>query len=324
MILKSLLGIYPEPQLVIYRSFANKDSVHIIGRVIERIKKSTSSSILSNAGALIRTYLASPYKDTEVKIISDIEVTNIKTNQNGIFEITLPFREKIEVVLNDQKVRVEIAASDAEASFGIISDIDDTILISNATRTLRLLYLLFTKNAHSRKPFPGVTKFYEALVHKTNPIFYVSSSVWNIYDLLVEFLDINHIPKGPLLLKEIGGIRSVFKTAHKHGHKQEKIELILDLYPDLQFILIGDSGQQDAEIYSTIAVRHPERIKVIYIRDVTVQEDTIVQKAIKTLEGKVEVILVKTSEEAAAHALEKGYIVKEEVKKVEQAVAQEV
>ncbi|MES2966681.1 MAG: phosphatase domain-containing protein [Patescibacteria group bacterium] len=321
--LKRLLGIHDKPNLIVYRSFSNKDSLTIIGRVVESIEKSTSSSLLGNALSLLRNYLAKPYNNIEVTIISDSSITKAITNVNGIFEVVVPLTNNIRVKLGEKILSVEIAASSNNAAYGIISDIDDTILISNSARTLKLLYLLFTKNAHSRKPFPGVAEFYQALVENNNPIFYVSSSAWNIYNLLIEFMEINHIPKGPLLLKEVGGVRSIFKTAGKHGHKSERIKMILEKYPHLPFILIGDSGQRDAEIYSLIAKEYPDRIKVIYIRDVTLNENEIVKKAINTLENKVELVLVKTSKEAADHALQKGYITKREKENIKAGVVME-
>ncbi|MES2437100.1 MAG: phosphatase domain-containing protein [Patescibacteria group bacterium] len=325
MIVKRLLGIYKEPQLLVYRSFANADFVYITGRVIEQTKKSSASSSLRNIVALARAYLARPFKNFEVQIISDTDTRIVKTNKNGIFEIKHPYKtgELLQAKINNQIVPIEIAASIEKASYGIISDVDDTILISNVTRVFVLLYLVFTKNAHSRKPFPGVAEFYQALVHPHNPIFYVSSTTWNLYGMLIEFMSINSIPTGPLLLKEVSSIKAVYTTSGNHNHKQEKIEMILDVYPTLQFILLGDSGQQDVEIYSAIVKKYPDRIKVIYIRDISVKKHDIIKETIQTVDGKVDVVFVKTSAEAAAHALKHGFIASKDEKEIKEGVAQE-
>ena len=155
--------------------------------------------------------------------------------------------------------RVLIPPSDAE--FGVISDLDDTVIQSDVTRKLRMLVKLALSNAHTRKPFQGVAAFYRALHRGRNPFFYVSKSPHNLYAPLVEFLQHQQLPAGPLLLRDYG-VRT------RKDHKARAIENILTTYPALRFILIGDSGEHDPEIYADILSRFPERIRVIYIRSV--------------------------------------------------------
>src|SRR5690606_25328263 len=139
----------------------------------------------------------------------------------------------------------------ATARFGVISDIDDTVLWTNARNRLRMIAMLMRTNAHTRKPFKGVSAFYRALRDgasgdEGNPIFYVSSSPWNLYVPLVDFLDAQGVPHGPLLLKDYGD-HTLF-AANEHGtHKSAAIERIFATYPRLSFVLIGDSGEQDPE-----------------------------------------------------------------------------
>src|SRR5690606_26771482 len=187
--------------------------------------------------------------------------------------------ELMEEVVPDQKdisARGQVMLLTSDSQFGIISDVDDTILVSKATNLLKKLRLMLFKNAHSRLPFEGVAAFYRALQKGVtgnfyNPIFYVSSSEWNLYDLLVDFCLVRGIPKGPFLLQTLEEDWYKFwkSGGGTHGHKVDKIRHILTTYHDLRFILIGDSGQKDAEIYSKIVHEYPERILAIYIRDVS-------------------------------------------------------
>ena len=132
------------------------------------------------------------------------------------------------------------------ARVGIISDIDDTVVHSSATSVLKMAWIVLLNNAHKRLPFEGVAAFYAALQRGRdgrayNPIFYVSSSPWNIYDVLVDFLNVHGVPDGPLFL--IDWSPSVLG---KHRtHKLGIIRALLGTYPELPFILIGDSGQED-------------------------------------------------------------------------------
>jgi phosphatidate phosphatase APP1 len=198
------------------------------------------------------------------------------------------------------------------AVFGVISDIDDTVLKSSATDYLEAARLLFLQNARSRLPFAGVAAFYQALLagrhQQQNPIFYVSSSPWNIYPLLTDFFDFHNIPAGPLLLKDYGLTPSQFFSSGHRQHKLTQIDTILTTYPHLPFVLIGDSGQKDPEIYAELVHTYPGRIKAIYIRDVSEDaRDAAVWALAKTVKTQgVDMILAADSLAAAQHAVQTG------------------
>lgn len=201
-----------------------------------------------------------------------------------------------------------------EAEFGVISDIDDTILESYATDFFRMARLTLFNNAYTRTPFRKVAPFYRALQAGTrgsgpNPIFYVSSSVWNIYDLLDDFMRLHGIPEGPILLRDLGFHRYNKTLRSRHDHKLEKIDSIMSYYPWLPFVLIGDSGQCDPYIYQEAARRHPGRIAAIYIRDVRDRNRERVLQLVEELKReRVDMLLMKDAADAAQHAAAIGLI----------------
>jgi phosphatidate phosphatase APP1 len=171
--------------------------------------------------------------------------------------------------------------------------------------------IVLLSNAHSRLPFEGVADFYRALQlgpsgEDFNPIFYVSSSPWNLYDVLEDFLDVHGVPGGPLFLKDWSPT-----TLRDHDrHKLGAIRTLLATYPDLPFVLIGDSGERDPEIYRQIVQEHPGRVRAIYIRDVTTRER---DAAVHDIAGElndigVEMLLTVDTVEAAEHAGRRGLI----------------
>lgn len=201
------------------------------------------------------------------------------------------------------------------AEFAIISDIDDTIVRTEATNLLRMLRLTLFSNAYTRLPFEGVAAFYRALHgggsgQSGNPIFYVSTSPWNIYDLLEDFLKLQDIPTGPIFLKDWGGLKDVLRGMNHREHKLEVIRGIMDDYPDLPFVLIGDSGQQDAETYGQISRERPGRVRAIYIRDVQNKRrsQTVCEIADEMNSLGTTMLLVDDTVEAARHAVENGLI----------------
>jgi phosphatidate phosphatase APP1 len=207
-----------------------------------------------------------------------------------------------------------------QATFGIISDVDDTVLQTGATSTLSMLKKVLFGNARTRLPFAGVSAFYQALCAEHNPIFYVSSSPWNLYDVLTEFFDLNDIPQGPLMLRDWGIKPSELLPLGHKKHKLESIRAILDTYPDLPFVLIGDSGQADPEIYRDLVHEYPERIRAIYIRDVSARKR---DSEIATLQDDVSnigtpLLLAQSSLEAAKHAAELGLISQDTVTSVQE------
>jgi len=159
------------------------------------------------------------------------------------------------------------------AGFGVISDIDDTILHSSITDWKMAAQLTFLHNARTRKALDGVARLYQALQtgadgSGTHPIFYVSSSPWNLYDLLDDFMELNAIPCGPIFLRDIGTDAGKFIKTPGHGHKLERARTLIKRFPELRWVLVGDSGQADAELYSDAAREFGDRIVAIYIRDV--------------------------------------------------------
>lgn len=204
------------------------------------------------------------------------------------------------------------------AGFGIISDLDDTVLHTGITSLLLAAKLTFLENAKTRKPLEGVAELYKALQHGSartpvNPLFYISSSPWNLYDLLGDFLRLNDVPSGPVMLRDLGLDDTKFIKEKGHGHKLDKALGILDGYPGLPFVLIGDSGQEDPAIYADLVRQRPGRILAIYIRDVnpdiesTQDEGTRLAARDASLSG-VPMILAPDSLAISAHAMQLGLI----------------
>ena len=188
--------------------------------------------------------------------------------------------------------------------YGVISDIDDTIVQTGATSLLKMVRSILMQNAAMRPPFEGVADLYAALHRERNPIFYVSSSPWNLYDLLHDFMDLNRIPHGPMFLQDWGIDDQTLITAKHETHKLAQIQLLLEFYPEMPFILIGDSGQHDPEIYLEVIRMHGTRIKAAFLRDVT---PDLRDQGVAAIIGQakalgVEMLYVRDSNEALDHA----------------------
>jgi phosphatidate phosphatase APP1 len=197
----------------------------------------------------------------------------------------------------------------------VISDIDDTVVQTGATHWLRAARGALLGNAYTRLPFPGVAAFYRALRagadgRAANPFFYVSSSPWNLYDVLAQLIELHGIPAGPLLLRDWGLSREARPFGHR-THKLAAIRAVAETFPELPLMLIGDSGQEDPEIYHEVVGLFPGRVAAIYIRNVSPGADRV--EAIRALAEKVlaagsALVLAEDTVAAARHAAAHGWI----------------
>lgn len=315
-----------------YRGFGDLDEVRVSGRVLEDPgipEASERDTVWQNVVAMYRRFESDEVPGAEVELSVGSSMKRLRTDEEGYFEALIPLPDgltprdgwiEVDARLtegekpSDTVIRARVPGDDA--AFGVISDIDDTILPSGATRLTTLARKTFLHNARTRLPFDGAAAFYRALAQgpngdgpPVNPFFYVSSSPWNLYDFLEDFFDLNGVPEGPILLRDLGVDAEKF-IKEGHSHKLDKIERVLGAFPDLPFVLIGDSGQEDPELYLESVKRHPRRIRAIYIRDVSDRpRDEEVQRLARAAEAHgVDFRRVEDSAEAARHAARVGLI----------------
>ncbi|PRY45505.1 phosphatidate phosphatase APP1 [Spirosoma oryzae] len=324
-------------RIVYYRGFGSPSAVWLKGRVLRERDLSTPSDRDTYWNNLLATYQrfeTDEVPNVTVRVDAFGQSHTTVTDEEGYFELTInppndlpPGRVWFPVTYSldgltqpttGEPVRKEgyLMISPPFSQFGVISDIDDTVLVTGATSLLQTARLTFLGNAYTRLPFAGVAAFYRALQSGPvttlfNPIYYVSSSPWNLYDLLVDFFRIQGVPKGPILLRDLGLDPSLLSSQSHHTHKLAMIRKVLDVNPQLPFVLIGDSGQQDPEIYAQVVRENPGRIKAIYIRDVSTgqERDEAVNLLIQaTRQFDVPMLLVADTVAAAEHAASLGLI----------------
>ncbi len=320
--------------LLTYRGFGKKDYIYLQGRVLKEkpIVSTATDSSWKNLRNNFRRLWSVEIRNASLKIeIGDNEF-DLKTDKEGFFKVDIPLDKPLNEWQTDKNwyegsihlISVPWKNIGLEKSykvlmptncqFGVISDIDDTIIRSEVTSLLKLkmFYLTFLKNASKRRAIKEVGAFFQALnkgrgLEANNPIFYVSKSPWNLYDLLEEFLQINNLPLGPLLLRDYG-LPYQKRPKNYRGHKYENIARILSTYPQLPFILIGDSGEKDTDLYLSIALDFPGRISAIYIRDLKNRRRINRIKNLIEKNRNVEIHLVINYQEAASHAATKYWL----------------
>ena len=153
------------------------------------------------------------------------------------------------------------------ARLALVSDVDDTVIETGLTKGLAFLRITLMTEVADREPLPGAAALYRALTERAGaPVFYLSTSPWNLHDLLVEFADLRGFPPGPFLLTDWGPGRGALFRVTAEEHKLTLIRQVLADHPDLRLVLVGDTGQIDPDIYAAIAAEAPGRVAAIYVR----------------------------------------------------------
>lgn len=211
--------------------------------------------------------------------IGDYEANTV-TDEEGYFHLTLSPKQLSTPGWHAFTVQGERALGEGRLlivppsnTFGVISDIDDTVLVSDVLHKKKLLAHTFLRNALQRETFPGTADFYRRLLAQnpdpqSAPMFYVSASPRQLTDNISAFLKQNNFPEGVLVTKQIAG-EGRDPLLNQLQYKMAKIEKIFKALPWVRFVLVGDDGELDPEVYRTLQEKYPQRIAAIYIRKVS-------------------------------------------------------
>ena len=282
-----------------YRGHGDARGVELMGRVLAEAPRGgprEDDGWWDNLLATYRRFESDEVPGIEVGLRFGTATVSATTGPEGYYAATLepagPLRNDCEwenaiASLGDGTLATPqpVLQVSPDARIGVISDIDDTILHSGITDWKTAAQLTFLHNARTRKPLKGVAKLYQALQAgpasaRGAPVFYVSSSPWNLYDLLEDFMELNAIPCGPIFLRDLGVDENKFIKSTGHAHKLERAAGLIERYPHLRWVLLGDSGQADAELYAEAARTFGDRIAAIYIRDVDPLVDSPLDKSV--------------------------------------------
>lgn len=321
-----------KPILKLYRGYANEQELIVMGHVFKPTRTKDydfKKKNFKNAGSVISMFRIKTHANADVYLEYGTAKIHTKTLKDGYFKFCVPLLEQEErygwidykvSIIHENKTIVteESYIRPQKGNLGIISDIDDTFLISYSLNPIKKLYILLFKNVDSRKVFEDVVPHYQALSAagrntkgEENAFFYVSSSEWNLYRFIERFTAIHKLPKAVLLLKDIKtSLTDFFITGRgSHNHKFDKIKHILEFYPNLQYVLLGDDSQHDPYLYEAICKIFPMTVKAVYIRQSRDHQKEKVKNIMKNLESlNVAVCYFKHSSEAIAHSKAIGII----------------
>lgn len=315
----------------LYRGYVNDQELIVFGHVFNSWapdKYEIDRRGYRHARSVVKMFTINPIRNIKVTLhFKDLEITT-KTLDDGYFRFSVPFNEYLDsgwhkFAVSCRQNGIGIIEQGEllkpfKSKLGIISDIDDTFLISHTNNLFKKLYVLLARNIDNRKVFDDVVPHYQALSlagqedeDAFNSFFYVSSSEWNLYEFILQFARMHQLPKAIIKLKKIktGLGDFLFTGRGGHDHKYHKIKDIISFYPQLEYVLLGDDSQQDPYLYERISKIYPKSIKAIYIRQTSSRQKKKVQDTLKNLEDLgIAACYFEDSEKAIAHSRRIGIV----------------
>ncbi|WP_347347316.1 phosphatase domain-containing protein [Nigerium sp.] len=176
-----------------------------------------------------------------------------------------------------------------DATFGIVSDIDDTIITTLLPRPFIAAWNTFIRTESARQAVPGMAAFYRELLdaHPGSPLIFLSTGAWNTQPFLRRFLKRHRYPDGPMLLTDWGPTNTGWFRSGQQHKRQSLLQLSTD-FPNVSWLLVGDDGQHDPEIYGEYARNNPDRVRLIAIRQLNPTEQFLAHGTTEPLEGEPE------------------------------------
>ncbi|MCA5894550.1 DUF2183 domain-containing protein [Isoptericola sp. NEAU-Y5] len=228
------------------------------------------------------SYLTLPAPREAVRIAVGGAVVDVETDRAGYVdvEVSLPDDAPLPPGRHDATftttgtttgttVTAAVLVVGDDATFGVVSDIDDTTMITGVPRPLVAAWNTFALRARARRPVPGMSALYQRLAadHPGAPFVYLSNGAWNTAETLAGFLDRHGFVAGPMLLTDWGPTQSGwFRSGAQY--KSDSLDRLMRTYPEVRWLLVGDAGQQDEDVYVRAADRWPGRVVAIAIRQV--------------------------------------------------------
>lgn len=273
-----------QPTVLPHLGYAGESFVRVLARVVyapEGYQPPDSTRAMVRRGW--RNFFTVEAMDVPCVVHIGLERYAAHTDRSGNLDVRLPnpglepgIRDVIVEINGGRPTPAPVLVIAPEAAFGIVSDIDDTVLRTLLPRPMIAAYNTFVLQEQARTPVTGMAEWYADLLaaNPGSPTVYVSTGAWNTAGTLRRFLTRNDFPLGPLLLTDWGPTNTGwFRSGPEH--KRNSLTGLISDFPDIRWLLVGDDGQHDPEIYTTFAAAHPEHVQAIAIRELAMSEQVL-------------------------------------------------
>lgn len=274
--------------IIPYTGYGTPEQVRVLGRAVLRPAEPTTTLGLVAEAVLTRrgwrNFLLAPIPRAQVSVEVGGRRIAMRADRAGYLDVRMkqpglpPGWGEVTITADgsNEQVPAPVVVVDADETFGIVSDIDDTVISTFLPRLFIAAWNTFVLTEQAREAVPGMARMYQQLLadHPGSPVIYVSTGAWNTYPFLLRFLGRHGFPRGPLLLTDWGPTNTGwFRSGPEH--KRTALRELARDFPDITWLLIGDDGQHDPRLYAEFAELQPEHVRAIAIRELTLAEQVL-------------------------------------------------
>lgn len=266
------------PTIVPFTGYGGTGWVRVLGRVVLRRPPETGEASRDRLIGIRgwRSFTTVHVAGAEVVVSVGRARRTITTDRGGVLDA----RIEVKLAPGWHDIRLSIDGYDAvdaqvfvvadDVDFGLVSDIDDTVMVTALPRPFLAAWNTFVLDEHARTPVAGMAVLYERLVraHPGLPVIYLSTGAWNVVPTLSRFLSRNLYPRGTLLLTDWGPTHDRWFRSGP-DHKRTQLARLAAEFPRMRWLLIGDDGQHDPQLYGEFAAAHPQNVAAVAIRELT-------------------------------------------------------
>ncbi len=285
------------PTVIAYTGYGSTSSVRVFCRVL-LTNPNSAANLHPESVRGWRSFVSIPVGEAEVQVrIGSVELT-LFADRGGVLDTDIRVDLKpgwhtaVFSTPGGTRAEAPVFVVAEQVQYGMLSDVDDTIMVTMLPRPLLAAWNTFVLNEHARIPTPGMAVLYDRFTraHSGAPIVYLSTGAWNVAPTLRRFLSRNLFPPGPLLLTDWGPTHDRWFRSGK-AHKRNNLDRLAAEFPNIKWVLVGDDGQHDIETYSAFAKSHPEQVAAIVIREMTGGEAVLAGgRAEHTVESPVPIV----------------------------------
>ena len=266
------------PTVIPYSGYGNDDWIRVLCRVL-LTRPQTSSKAAKKSIRGWRSFVSIPVADAAVTVRADGQEITVHADRGGVVDAEIPvslapgLRTITLETEGSEPVTANIYVVNPDARLGVLSDIDDTVMVTALPRPFLAAWNTFVLDEHARRPVPGMAVLLERITqeHAGCPVVYLSTGAWNVAPTLHRFMGRHLYPRGTLLLTDWGPTHDrLFRSGR--DHKRESLERLAREFPAVSWVLIGDDGQHDEELYRAFAEAHPENVAAVAIRQLSPPE----------------------------------------------------
>lgn len=276
-----------QDRVIAYTGYGSSEQLRVLGRVILVPKRARTTLGKATEDLIRRRGFRNFFSAARVRAPIVVTVggrsVHAFTDRGGYIDVRVrdhnlaPGWRQVEVRTQESEPEfAPVQIVDDSARFGLISDIDDTIISTFLPRPMIAAWNSFIRDESARQAVPGMARMYTSLLarHPGAVVIYLSTGAWDTHGFLARFLKRHGFPSGAMLLTDWGPTNTGwFRSGWEH-----KAAALLQLtrdFPEISWLLVGDDGQHDPAIYSDFARIAPDRVRAIAIRQLTPAEQVL-------------------------------------------------